>query len=417
MKVISTNIHILLFIAISFILFSCGNNELKTEEYKEPIILNKKVTDSEAITTSTNLGDTVTYFGFIGDYEITVKLLQSKAFISGIYYYNKYKKGINLIGKIENCEECRDGGCDNVTFTEKNEKGSATIEWYFECLDNLEGEYSSDHIEGVWTDLKNEIKYRIVLLKESSSKYLHPESKMIFETKNMADVFFKKHQFLNNQIFGKRFYLLAKNNEKQEEQPLPTGLPIRIFDSFEGSEYTVVKNFKLVNDYDTLQLLEALPFHNEIGYEIKAFLFNKITPFSVSDQYGTTIELTELDKKKYYMLDELKWLIDNSDRVFGYFPSDQKVNDEYVVSVVSIYSEPNLKSKILIKNGTEDEGFFKVREAKLVNMEYWALVEFKYHSILPCTDTEVEPKPTVKGWIKIYENEGNIVLDHYSRGC
>lgn len=397
----------------------CSTNEVPEDTVSEIIEgdLVKRSSKANEESSTISFNDTLDFKGYVGDAAVTVQLIiySSRSYsdftdsVSGTYSYDAYNSPIVLKGSYSCLDWC------NMELREVV-KGKSTGLW------SLEPNNLAENIKGVWKDPKSGKKAAIVLKNIESSTYLHPEAKTLFATKSAGEAFFKKHDVYKKDMRFKRFYLLANataenssyDEFKQYDFPLPMGLRL-FFDNAEAysdGPITVQKNWRIKGvgfdvDYDSL-----FPKRTEISYEVKTFIFEHVEPTEIYsalyDMRAFHIKMRDIEELGYHLQDEISWLIENSDHVFGFFPQ---------MEGMKLYQAADNKSKVILDFEGAQEGRIAVREAKLVGTDWWGKVEYIYYDQVPCSEEVLIPKPTVTGWIRLYDNEGEITLDHYSRGC
>lgn len=372
-----------------------SESEVYNEEYNE-----------EIITPSEGKNEIFEFKGYIGKSPIVLNIMvDEQQKVSGSYFYEKYNKEIELQGVLVLCNDCGGEGtsCDHLLLHEyiDNKKGA---QWYFDCFDSQCYNYPKLYhsIEGVWEDELT--SHYMALISKESTEYLEPNSKLLFNSKTEANTFFSKHKIHNNEIENKRFYIFANDPAKQYDQPLPNGIELNIFEG-DISTYYLNENGKFENDYNSFPISELSS--KKLTNEIFTYVFEGFNKYNV---YANTsyISLEQLENFGYYIQDEHSWLISNSGNVMGYFPESGKIN---------FYQKPNINSKIIFKEAKESLGFIKIVNIELHNLEYWAKVKFEYYTNVPCSEEIRESKPSVEGWIKLYDNNNNLTIRHTPGGC
>lgn len=411
--------HKILFASLILIFAACSSEpemeEQKTEQ-KEVVVLD---VTAEGIPFTR---DTLNYSGYIGDAAVTVQLIQFNTdqeinfldSVYGTYSYDAHKKDINLTG-VFGCEDW----CE-MNLTEMH-KGKVTGVWALKMKDN------KNELSGTWNDPVTKKKEFILLKNILSDSYLDPKAKAIFVSKKASQTFFKKHQVFNNDMRNKRFYVLSNPNpangpssfdgDKQYEHPLPAGLKLH-FDweqVYDETEAVITKDRRIKGKNGLNIPIDSLfTVQTEIGYEVPTYIFNAVSPTEISvgkyDGNGFTINIADLENLGYHLVDELQWMIDHTESVFGYFPTYE--------TFITIHQKPDAKSKSILKVDPDSlDGHILLRDAKLIDNEWWGQIDYEYYDEIPCSSDKMIPLPTVKGWIKLYDDKGNAVLDHYSRGC
>lgn len=406
--------RLLLFIPFLF-LFSCSNNESAKEEKENSEDSKSRISElSENRVESIESGSlkkdenikSYEFYGYIDTYTVVVHLsIDEEKNVEGNYYYKKYKEEIKLKGKFEYCEYC--GGeatpCEHLELYEyvDNEKGA---KWYFECFDaqiyNYPDLYRS--LNGTWED--DSTLHKVSLISSQTTQYLEPNSRLVFNSKDESDKFFKKHQIHNNQIENKRFYVFAIDHDQQYEHPLPLGLELNQFNG-DISTYYLNDEDVFENDYNSIPLSELN--RKKISSEKVTYVFNELNDDKLTYN-DLSISLSELESKGYYVQDEHSWLISNSGSVMGYYPTHDQIN---------FYEKPSSKSKVIFTEASESLGFIKILDIQLHNMEYWAKARFEYYDHVPCSEEIREPLPAVDGWIKLYDKQNKLAITYYSGGC
>ena len=187
---------------------------------------------------------------------------------------------------------------------------------------------------------------------------------------------------------------------------------------FENSDYYsdgsihIADNWRIQGEDFDVPYDKFFPKNTEIGYEVKTFIFENVGPTVIHsafhDMSAFRIEIEEIEKLGYHLEDEINWVIRKSDDEFGFFPTNEEL---------MIYEKTDSLSSVVLDLDNAQEGRIAVRDAKLVGSDWWGRVEYIYYDQVPCSDEVLIPKPTVSGWIRLYNNQGDLTLDHYSRGC
>ena len=132
------------------------------------------------------------------------------------------------------------------------------------------------------------------------------------------------------------------------------------------------------------------------------------------------LSVKELNKLGWYLLGNCQLLKQHSGKVLGYYPrfkeNPTSADDKYPINVYKTHDDS--KKPILIVGG--EAGYFLVEDVVYLNREYWVKITHDYYTGIPCTDEKIAPRPSVKGWIKLYDIGRLLkskVLFHYARGC
>ena len=141
---------------------------------------------------------------------------------------------------------------------------------------------------------------------------------------------------------------------------------------------------------------------------------------SLSVEKDKYVSIKELNKLGWYLLGDCKQIKQNSGKVLGYHPrykeNPQSAEDRYPINVYK--TQDDSKKPILVVSG--EDGHFLIEDVIFFNDEYWINITYQYYTEIPCTDEKVAPKPSIKGWIKLYDSKSLLkskVLQHYVRGC
>lgn len=343
--------------------------------------------------------------GYVGTSPITLSLnLEDEDNITGTYSYDKYSKPINLKGEYVSCKNCGAEGldCQKLVLAETAEDGGRA-EWVFECFDHQLYDYPhmTNAIKGEWKN--TESRHRISLIGDSSSDYLEPNSQFIFESEEQANQFFGYHEIHNRQVADKKFYVFAKDYSLQYEHMLPAGITLYEFNG-DVVEYVLDDQNNFVKGEEQFSMFD-LPT-KKVSNEIMVCVFDEMDASRLfTGSY--MVWLSELKEYDYYVQDEHSWLLSKSGSVLGYYLTNQ----------LPFYAEPSDKSEIVFNSEVGEDAFIHIRDIQFKNLEYWAQVELEFYTNIPCSDEVVEPKPSQKGWIKLYNNDGELNIYHYSGGC
>jgi hypothetical protein len=333
--------------------------------------------------------------------------------------YIKYNKPIVLTGEIE---EGADWGIK--TLYEKDENGKLVGTW-----DISSGEQRLRGIqEGFWRSGDEKTVLPIILYETEMTGFLDDSSHMLFKSEQAAKKFFKRHSFMHHQTYHKPGYILADDWENQYQYPLPIGLTVASINAWNFDEdysYTLLEDGKLENkEREVIKSLDELGIDLvEIGYEIDAcrFLYiNNDLQVILADGYSQiAIDIAELEKYGYHLVDEATWLKQKSGNVLGLFPVTFYNEDDFeaVTKVMPIYSKPDSTSKVVLKHASEELGYLSVLDVQLKGVTYWAKVRYDYHEEVPCDGEWLVPLSPVTGWVIMYDQSWNLLLDYYTRGC
>ena len=409
--------NIFVFWTVTWFVFGCSSEETPLVAVVNDEAPVSKVIDSTTKNESAIVNDTLNYKGFIGDAAIAAQIIicrsdsysEFKDSVYGWYKYDLYHDAIQLTG-VYGCLDW----CSMDLYEQVN--GDSTGKW------ELDADYLAESMKGTWKDPSTGKKAPIVLKNTASSIYLHPKAKTFFSSEEASEDFFRKHIVYNQDMRYKRFYLLANtttgdftyDSDKQYNFPLPVGLRL-LFDNadyYSDGPINIAEDWRIQGEDFDVPYDSLFPKYTEIGYEVNTFIFENVEPtviYSVMHNMSAfRLKIKDIEKLGYHLEDEISWLIRNSESVFGFFP-----NFENQI----IYEKSDNESSVILELDNAQEGHIAVREAKLVGSDWWGRVEYIYYETVPCTEEELIPKPTVSGWMKLYNDEGELTLDHYSRGC
>lgn len=358
--------------------------------------------------------------GYIGEAKVEFEYhFVGESGIEGSYFYTKYNKPIALTGEID---EGADWGFK--TLYEKDDKGNLTGTWNISSANQRIGYIE----EGIWRSQDHKVSLPIILYDAETEGFLDDASHMLFESESTAKKFFKRHTFMHHQTYQKRGYIVADNFDNQYENPLPVGLSISSINAWNFDEdfsYTLMEDLKVKDNVTGVisPLSELGVSFVEIGYEIRACRFNWINndlQVIIADDYRQiAINIVDLEKQGYHLIDEATWLKEKSGSIMGLFPVSYYSEDDFeaVTQPMPIYTQPDFTSKILLNHASEDLGYMSVLDVMLKGDTYWAKVRYDYHDMVPCDSEVLIPEPAVTGWVVMYDDSWNLLLDYYTRGC
>ena len=404
----------LLFIITMFI--SCSskennkqnNEELNSEEF-DLISSEEEIIESEEISSDKISKSEYEFKGYIGSSLVNIKFtLNPDQTVKGVYQYDKYKTDIHIEGKYINCSDCGGEGtsCNHLELFESVDN-KLSGSWYFECFDSYIYDYpnhGNSILSGIWVD--DTSKHRIALIPSVSEKYLEPNSGFVFDSKEQADNFFEINKIHERKVEGKKFYIFAKNSENQYEKPLPIGIELGKIEGMEPTVFKLNKSNMFENEYEDAFSVFDLPVE-KISSESYAVVLSQLSRFYITDGYYS-INVSDLNEMGYYVLCEHSYLLNKNGNVLGFFP---------VIDSFKMYKKPTTKSEVSFTEADEDKGHLDILEIKNVNLEYWAKVRFNYYTNVPCSEEVREPKPSVEGWAKFYDNKDELTIRYYPGGC
>lgn len=405
-------IPILIFSVVSS---SCSENkEDSTSESTATTSQQNEVLSTENLEVQINnpMEGEINFTGFIGNSPISAYLdfNEEKGMILGYYYYDKYEKKIALSG----LEVDWHGG---PVYSIDEFADSVASGFWLSFKENSYGIYS-----GEFESMDGHTVVDIVLKSIDVDGYLHPSSQMIFSDKSDAEQFFKTNHFQNNNSKLRAGVILHEQSEDEYlngPKLLPAGINVYTHDGGDG--FGVVSNGTVTKD-NMIQFDDGSEYGlydwesgamMEIDYEFQCLRFQKlISPEYVLVQTGNKdfyLSVNELEKKGYYLEGDGYWTTQKSGYVLGYYPTE----------TVNVFPEKDKYGKQLLTVSHDGEGFFQVKDVVNFRGDVWAEVDFVYHTSLPCEGIEMDPKPTVSGWILLYggDNEDQLNLGFYSRGC
>ncbi len=421
--IVNYRIH---FLAILFLstLANCSTAEqdsdddtIKTDQtttLKEQDDNHMSTTNEPQLVSDKTEGDNETFKGFLGNSPITVFLSfdNNQGSVSGYYYYNEYKKEINLSGS-----ETDWYGGPVYQLKETDQAGNITGTWEFLML----GDYGS--YTGRFESPDGNTTLDIIIKSDSSGGYLHPESKLLFEDQADAKKFFATHLFRHNEVKHKSGIILHEPSQEEYmegTEMLPTGITIYDHDGGDGFGVTVVGRVKEKNtihfdsgdesklffDWDTGAMME-------VDYGVPCLRFMELPSaeyvFVQTNETSFYLSIAELEQYGYHLEGDGHWLVERSGKVLGYYPN----------GTVTILEKKDIASKALLSVSTDEDGYFQVLDVVNFKREIWAKVTFDYFSEVPCDGTIKEPKPSVTGWTPLYygTSKDQLRFGFYSRGC
>lgn len=411
---------------IIFSVFSCVNNEESNKGSNEA---NDQVEENEQEAVQENGSayiDSGTYNGFIGDAAITLDLVfdYDAGSVSGRYFYNKYKKNITLKG-----EQTDWYGGEIYNIEEFDNDGNSTGIWEGVRM-NWEGAFTGTFK----AKAEDNAGINIIFISDEMDAYIHPESKMIFNSKKEADNFFKKHHFLNNNTANKCGVIVINDQSKYDYSCiLPKGIKLYEHDGGDGFG---VEETGVVNDKGELEFKSGSTYSFtefglqdiEIGYEVAAPRFHELVDEEFVVLSGTGynevfLSIDELESKGYHLEGDGYWVAAKSGKVLGFFPAYfGDYESGYTHPKIKIYEEMSSDSKVLRTVIDDAEGYFSLQGTEVIDNVVWAEVAFDFHTEEPCGGDTYEFKPSILGYIPLYQydeenNRKDLVLGYYSRGC
>jgi hypothetical protein len=402
-----------------FLFISCGGNNSTSPANTQA--KNDSLAQAQALEWHTPLA----LHGYIGNNAVEVEFVFCKGdtALKGSYRYATSKLNLSLVSIKY---EWFNG--DMYALAELNNKKDTTGKWIYLRYE-LPGYYEARFISA-----NEKIFTEIVLLPDTSSMYLDSCSKMVFENAKACATFFKTNKFLHNEIRNKQGLIFKTLAPNQEIDPtanlLPKGLKIY---RHNGGDGFGVEEAGLVDTGNTIRYTngEIISFakanleQEETGYGTYTSRFvNVMNPqFIAINQIGNEdlfVSIDELNKMGWYLMGDCFQVKQNSGKVLGYYPTYNTMeNATYERNKINIYKTRDATTKPILVIDHE-QGHFLVNDVRYFNGEHWVNIIYDYYAEIPCTNEKLKDKPSVKGWIKLYDKMGDkkiLSLYHYERGC
>ena len=416
-----------LLLLTGLIISSCGSNNEGTETPKQtegteegPVEKVQEEATFEIEQDDPSFSNFIQYDGFIGDVPITAMLeFNDDMKVRGSYYYNKYKKDLQLVGK-----EVDWFGGPIYDIVEFDANGDTTGYW-----DKIRYGFM-DTYDGYFRTLEGK-RVPIVLVPSSSPTYIDPNTQMLFVSESAAKDFYKKHHFLHNEAVNQQG-LIVPNSGGYDYQILPVGLAVlghNGADGFGVEPYGVIgpDNTIKLNSGEVVSIRDYCDYpETAVGYEAYAMRFERLTTSEYVNVVGTGykemyFKVSSLDSLGYHLEGDGYWLKEKSGQVMGYFPDYYSKDNNLYNYAVDVYSDKDQK-EFVMQVVNDHDGFFLVNDAVYHNGKYLLNVTFDYFEQVPCSDEIREDKPSVDGWIEMYQEDPDtylrhLVLGYYSKGC
>ena len=359
----------------------------------------------------------VTFYGYIGNESIKAEIdfHNNSSLMTGEFSYDNSPKTYSLKGDQI---EWYGGPIYEIEVYNENEVKIGYWRWF--C------QKTTTAWEGYFDQGAEIPSYSIILLPTLDEQYLHPKSKFVFESKKEADNFFATHNFLNEDLRGKKG-IIVSNDEEYYGNMLPEGLTIYGHDGSDGfgAEPIGTINAEGKIELDSGEEISTWDYgmkeETAVGYERFCLRFHEvITPGFITilmEEYNEAyISIDELEELNFHLEGDGHWIKEKSGNVLGFFPAYIKKGDDYFRPEVVVYSEMSEESNSLFAVTDDELGFFSLEDVVFDGEFHWAKVTFNYHTEVPCSDEIREAQPSITGWIDFYYGY-EPVLGYYSKGC